>query len=311
MTILLKNNMQKIYKNSWKGNCNLNFFNANSVNGSGVKTIFKSKFSSPYKLLKSENDKEGRCILPMLHTAGGLVGGDELELDLFLNNDTKVLLTTTSAQKVYGSAGISKINPNGIFSSQKIDVNINKNSHLEYLPQETIVFANGLFSQQISVKLSKTSSFLYFDLIRIGRTSLGESIEKGIFRSKLQIQRENESFDDWEFIDQIELNNNIFNSQSGMDGNPVFGSLIWISEQNFPKEKIDKIHSLIKNLVCNDTNQISIGYLENGLSIRFLGQSTQDVRNHFFSIWKQIRRVSGFIEPKYNGVWPLQDSMNY
>ena len=303
--------MKKFQKKPWKGNCNLNFFNVNAVKGLDLKTVFKSKFSSPYKLFKSETDQEGRCVLPLLHTAGGLVGGDELELDVVLNKNTKVLLTSTSAQKIYGSAGISKIHPKGIFSSQKIYIRINENSHLEYLPQETIVFANGLFSQQIRVELSQTSSFLFSDLIRLGRTSAGESIEKGIFRSKVEIQRENECFDDWEFVDQIELKNDNFKAQSGMDSMPVFGSLIWISKKNFPKEKIDKIFLLVKKLLPDDKNQFSVGYLENGLSIRFLGVSTQYVRNHFFSIWKKIRYVNGFIEPKYNGVWPLQDAMNY
>ena len=67
-------------KSSWEGNCFLNFFNIKSPSGKDDKTIFKSKFKSPYKLLKCSYDKEGRCILPILHTAGGLVGGDLLEL---------------------------------------------------------------------------------------------------------------------------------------------------------------------------------------------------------------------------------------
>ena len=50
---------------------------------------------------------------------------------------------------------------------------------------------------------------------------------------------------------------------------------------------------------------------ENGISLRFLGSSSQEARKCFFCIWKQIRSVCGFCEPKYQGVWPLQDSMNY
>ena len=147
-------------KTSWEGNCFLNFFNNKSSSGKNNKTIFKSKFTSPYKLLKCSYDVDGRCILPILHTAGGLVGGDLLELVVNIGTNSKVLLTTSSAQKVYGSVGRSIINPKGIFSLQNANITILDNSHLEYLPQETIVFANGLYSQEFNIKISDNSSFL-------------------------------------------------------------------------------------------------------------------------------------------------------
>ena len=104
-------------KTSWEGNCFLNFFNNKASLGNIDKTIFKSKSTSPYKVLKPTHDLEGRCILPVLHTAGGLVGGDLLEFEVNLEKNSKVLLTTSSAQKVYGSVGRSKINPCLLYTS--------------------------------------------------------------------------------------------------------------------------------------------------------------------------------------------------
>ena len=298
-------------KTSWEGNCFLNFFNNKTSLGNVDKTIFKSKSTSPYKLVKSTHDQDGRCILPVLHTAGGLVGGDLLEFEVNLEKNSKVLLTTSSAQKVYGSIGISKINPKGTFSKQKNLIKILDNSHLEYLPQETIIFANGLYDQKFKVSISETSSFLFTDLIRLGRSSSGESIESGVFRSKLEILRNNDLYDDWEYVDQIELSKACYEAKSGMDYMPVFGSLIWICEKDFSKSKRNNLVRNIKKIFNETDNHLSIGILENGISVRFLGSSSQDARKCFFCIWKQIRSVCGFCEPKYQGVWPLQDSMNY
>ena len=298
-------------KTSWEGNCFLNFFNNKTILGDVNKTIFKSKSTSPYKILKSTHDQEGRCILPILHTAGGLVGGDLLEFEANLEKNSKVLLTTSSAQKVYGSVGRSKINPEGIFSKQRNLIKILDNSHLEYIPQETIIFANGLFDQKFKVSIAETSSFLFTDLIRLGRSSSGEAIESGIFRSKLEIMRNNELYDDWEYVDQIELSKVCYEAKSGLDYMPVFGSLIWICRKDFPKLKINYLVKNIKKVFYESDSDLSIGILENGISVRFLGSSTQDARKCFFCIWKQIRAVCGFCEPKYQGVWPLQDSMNY
>ena len=300
-----------MFKPSWEGNCFLNFFNNKSSLGDGSKTIFKSKFTSPYKLLKSTYDEEGRCILPILHTAGGLVGGDLLNFEANIGSNSKVLLTTSSAQKVYGSVGRSKIHPKGIFSIQKTKISILDNSHLEYLPQETIVFANGLYSQEFKIVISNNSSFLFTDLIRLGRSSADEAIENGVFRSKLEIIRDCELYDDWEYVDHIELTKSSFEAKSGMDYMPVFGTLIWIYEKDFPKSEINELIKNIKNIFKESSNFLSLGNLENGLSIRFLGHSSQDARKCFFCIWKQIRSVCGFCAPQYQGVWPLQDSINY
>jgi len=298
-------------KTSWEGNCFLNFFNNKASLGNVDKTIFRSKSTSPYKILKSTHDQEGRCILPVLHTAGGLVGGDLLEFEVNLEKNSKVLLTTSSAQKVYGSVGRSKIYPEGCFSKQNNLINILDNSHLEYLPQETIIFANGLYDQTVKVFISETSSFLFSDLIRLGRSSSGEHIESGVFRSKLEILRNNNFYDDWEFVDQIELSKASFEAKSGMDYLPVFGSLIWICKKDFSKSKISNLVKNIKKIFNESDNSLSVGILENGISVRFQGSSSQDARKCFFCIWKQIRSVCGFCEPKYQGVWPLQDSMNY
>ena len=303
--------MNKNSDSCWEGSCYLIFSNNNSSDSPNNKTIFNSKFSAPFKLVKSKNDIEGRCILPLLHTAGGLVGGDRLNLDVITKKNTKVLITSTSAQKVYGSIGRSLRYPEGRFALQKNNFNLGENSHLEYMPQETIIFANGLFSQETKVELKNSSSFIYCDLLRLGRSSQGESIEKGVIKSKLQIKRENDLFDDWEFIDQIELNKYIFESKSGMDYMPVIGSLIWVCNKDISQDRLEKVFISIKNYFSNIKNGLSFGLLENGISVRFLGASTQEARQNFFWILTQFRKESGFQKPKYEGVWPLQDKLNY
>ena len=92
---------------------------------------------------------------------------------------------------------------------------------------------------------------------------------------------------------------------------PVFGSLIWVCKKDFPKLTIEELIKDIKVFFKENNNHLSIGTLENGISIRFLGTSSQEARKCFFGIWKKIRYVCGFCEPKYQGVWPLQDSINY
>ena len=56
---------------------------------------------APLKWLRGYADRDGRLQLPLLHTAGGLVGGDRLDLSLELEAGSRALLTSVAAQKVY------------------------------------------------------------------------------------------------------------------------------------------------------------------------------------------------------------------
>ena len=68
-------------KDSWLGKCDLLFERRNS---SDDLTIQHASFNAPFKLMKATNNSDGRCEIPLLHTAGGLVGGDQLKLNVNL-----------------------------------------------------------------------------------------------------------------------------------------------------------------------------------------------------------------------------------
>ena len=58
----------------WHGHCRLQFINDRGV------TRHQGGCRAPFKLLRSYTGADGRCELPLLHTAGGLVGGDQLSI---------------------------------------------------------------------------------------------------------------------------------------------------------------------------------------------------------------------------------------
>ena len=91
----------------WHGHCQLQFSN-NSGN-----SRHQGGCSAPFKLLRADLGDDGRCEIPLLHTAGGLVGGDQLSIDLSLEPSSKSLITSVAAQKIYGSIGRSKLHPDG------------------------------------------------------------------------------------------------------------------------------------------------------------------------------------------------------
>ena len=68
----------------WHGTCDLRLYKKpKSNNRDIVKTIHQAKCTAPLKLMRVFNDKkDGRCEIPILHSAGGIVGGDQLTINI-------------------------------------------------------------------------------------------------------------------------------------------------------------------------------------------------------------------------------------
>ncbi len=292
-------------KDSWLGRCDL-CFSRRSTND--CLTVHKSSFNAPFKLMKALSHKDGRCEIPLLHTAGGLIGGDELILNVKSENKSSALLTTVAAQKVYGTVGRSKIYPEGLFAKQFCNFSIGQEGDLEWIPQELVMFEGALFEQSMRVQLALEASFLSAEVVRLGRTASGETLGKGSWRSKVEITRETSHLRDWEFIDQLELSGDSLASEHGLSSNPVFGSLIWIAPSQFKSNQIDELVKDCRSLRQNLIGTMSCTALKQGISARYLGVSTQQARFWFLRIWSAIRKRRGLSTPEHLRVWPLQEN---
>ena len=91
---------------------------------------------------------EGRdvCHVYLLHPPGGLVGGDELRLDLRVGPAAHTLVTTPAAGKAYRTTGP--------VSRQSHALAVEAGGTLEWLPQETIVYDGAAVELETRVDLA-------------------------------------------------------------------------------------------------------------------------------------------------------------
>ncbi|WP_320674131.1 urease accessory protein UreD [Prochlorococcus sp. MIT 1341] len=296
---------------AWHGMCDLNFLNRDDSKSSDPYTIHQGTYKAPFKLLRASQKADGRCELPILHTAGGLVGGDQLTLKVVANRRTRSLLTNVAAQKVYGSVGRLKDHPEGKWATQNCYFFLDEDSDLEWMPQEVIVFANGLFEQRMHVELSPSASFLGVEVVRLGRTSLGETLDSGCWRSGLEISRHFGQEKRWEFIDRLELSGDALTAKHGMDSQPVLGSLVWAAPTSLTQEKIDQLLEVCRKKGDVREGAMSLSSINHGISARYLGRSTQEARFSFFRIWMHIRKFRSLHSPESLRVWPMQEDPSF
>lgn len=286
---------------AWKGEAWLQFTRSNG------RTVHQGGASSPLKLQRAFQQSSGHTELPLLHTAGGLVGGDQLLLRADLAAGSQALLTSVAAQKAYGSVGRLRRNPDGRWARQTLDFHLATGADLEWLPQELVLYAGGLYEQRARVELAAEASFLGAEVVRLGRTAAGEQLAAGRWRSQLEIRRHGATGPRWELVDRLELGGEALACRHGLAGQPVFGSLVWAAPKPLERPMLEALLEACRAERDGLDGDMACGPLEQGLVARYRGPSSQAARYWFTRIWHHTRRLRQLPPPELPRVWPFQE----
>lgn len=217
------------------------------------------------------------CHSVILHTAGGIVGGDQLEMSVHLHPSAQALITTAAASKIYRSQGQE--------ARQTIDIKLETGTCLEWMPQEMIVFNGAIYRQDLNVELGAEASWFSWDICRFGRTARGESFLDGHWRSHTGIWREGKPL----WIDRQQLSGGDWcQHPAGLAGQPIMASLVWI-KQAVSVEIIQQIRAQWQPTDHNSRAEVGVTRLTEGLICRYRGRSTSEVKRWFLSVWEVLR----------------------
>jgi urease accessory protein len=122
------------------------------------------------------------CHVYLLHPPGGLVGGDELRLDLRVGPAARALVTTPAAGKAYRTRGAT--------ARQSHALTIEAGGTLEWLPQETIVYDGAVVELETRVDLAPGASFFGAETICFGLPARGERFSRGSCRQAFELWSE-------------------------------------------------------------------------------------------------------------------------
>jgi urease accessory protein len=263
--------------------------------------------TAPLRLQRGFPQADGRLELPILHTAGGLVGGDRLSLEVSLAAGSRGMLTSVAAQKVYGTVGRCHQEPQGRWCRQELQFSLEETADLEWLPQELVLYADGLFEQTTRVELAEGASWLGVELVRLGLTAAGEGLGHGRWRSALEVVRMQPQARRWELVDRLELTAEGQETEHGMAGQPVFGSLVWVAPQPLRPERREALLTAARSCRGDLAGAMACGSLESGLVARYRGASSAAARAWFCRLWALIRREQGLAPPQLPRCWPFQE----
>lgn len=215
---------------------------------------------------------DGCCHNYLIHPPGGVVGGDRLELVANLGLHTHALVTTPAAGKFYRSAGS--------MATQIQHLRIEDGALLEWLPQETILFAGARVDSLTKVELSGTAVFIGWEILCLGRPASGELFDHGLLRQRLEIWRGDEPLllerSSWQGGSEAQR------AAWGLAAEPVFATMVATGDFS---SQLDEL----REAVANYGERIVLSQLPQVLIVRYLGGDALEARHGFTRIWQQLR----------------------
>ncbi|NES86564.1 MAG: urease accessory protein UreD [Moorea sp. SIO2B7] len=280
----------ELEKSGWHGIIDLVYANHN-----GATQVTNSYSKAPLKIQRPFYP-EGKaiCHSVVLHTAGGIVGGDRLSQNFHLQANAKTLITTAAANKIYRS--------NGKQAKQNINIKIDADACLEFMPQEAIVFNDAFYRQDLKVELAPGASFLGWEIIRFGRSSRGKKFLQGKWRSNTEVWQEGCPL----WIDRQGLvgGEEMFYSPNALAGKPLVGTLYYIGKP-VSQEIVEKARNCWYNREAQ--GEAGVTQLLTGLLCRYRGNSTSEVKTWFIDVWQLLRLNYLRISATKPRVWQLNE----
>ncbi|MFK5914270.1 MAG: urease accessory protein UreD [Woeseiaceae bacterium] len=259
-------------KRSWVAELNLGFEH------DGRRTIIKNrKHFGPLVIQKPFYPEGEVCHVYLLHPPGGIVGGDELHLNIKVENNGHALVTTPAATKFYSG--------NGFLAEQKQNIKVSADSCMEWLPQETIFFSGCEAKTSTIVHLEGDAKYIGWELICLGRPACDEAFEKGSCTQHVEVWRDNNPL----VIERSRLQggDELLDAMWGMQGYVVMATLIATHVDKlvlqYVREEIEK-----QNLESK-TIRISCTLIGDILICRVLAHQIEVARNNLVVVWKIIR----------------------
>ena len=136
----------------------------------------------PLAVQRTFQAADGSCHAYLLHPPGGVVGGDRLEIDVAVESGARTLATSPGAAKFYRSAGPR--------AHQAIRLAVEADAHLDWLPQETIVFAGADVASTTRVHLATDARHCGWEILCLGRPGSGAPFDAGRWDARLAIDRD-------------------------------------------------------------------------------------------------------------------------
>ena len=246
----------------------------------GGTVLAKNYFRVPLQVMKPRYDDSGCACVYLLSPTGGVVQGDDYQIDVALLPDSHATLTTQAATKVYAMPLQG--------AAQSLRGRIGKNAIFEYLPDPTILFREANFNQRAFFSLEPGAMLAMQEIVMSGRLARDEKLEFTQYRNLLEVS----DSDGVLLFDSCLLkpkHQPYLPDHGVLDNHGCWGS--WFLLGDFEMPRWESLCEIAEPFL-NHANE-SVGGLtqlsRNGIAVRMLAHNAGKIQSAFQTIWNWIK----------------------
>ncbi|WP_420549562.1 urease accessory protein UreD [Curvivirga sp.] len=241
-----------------------------------ITSLDKLYYHDPMKVLFPHAQKQDPITAAIVTTGGGLFGGDRYELDITLAENTEAVVTAQAAEKIYKTSG-----PDCLVN---IDLNVDNEARLEWLPQETIVFDKARFRRKTCLNLMSNSQVLAGEFLVFGRLASGETLKEGLIREEWDISVDGQQV----WADALHLEGDlqeVLNHPAAFNNAKAIATCIYydLEAEGFVEEARDFLDE-------NEKVRSAISFVNGILICRWLAEDPYVLRKAYGSFWTRMRQ---------------------
>jgi len=135
----------------------------------------------PLRIQKHFEPEPVLCEHVIVHPPAGIVGGDQLAIDVDVGPAAMTRLTTPGATRWYRSAGPQ--------ARSQLSARVGQGGFLEWLPQEQIVFDGANALSSLRFELAPDATLIAWDVTVLGRKAGDQPFASGTWRTRIDIER--------------------------------------------------------------------------------------------------------------------------
>ena len=248
------------------------------------KTVVTRQFSQVplqfQRVLYPENSLPEMAYLYVMSPSGGILQGDRYRIDVLLKNKAIAHMTTQGATNIYS------MNTN--FASQIVNITVDENCYLEYIPDQIIPHKNSRYYQKVNLNVHNNSTLIYSEILTSGRVAMGESFEYDICYLRTHCKNQDKKI---RFIEneKIEPKKQRLGNFGILGKYSIVGTVYILTRK---EDVIELENTIIKNIRNTDVVSVGMSILpdESGIVIRILGNKTDSIFDVVFKTLEITRK---------------------
>jgi urease accessory protein len=206
------------------------------------------------------------CHVYIVHPPGGIVGGDELQLQVDVQEAAHALLTTPAATKFYRSDGRM---------ARQQQILRATDATLEWMPQENIFHPQARVRSTTRIELASRAKFIGWEIACLGLPARQQPFNSGELHLHLELWAQNAPL----LIDRLRISGS--DTRSGLGGHAAIGTML-----AYPATRamIETVRTLKPVGV-----ELGVTLVDEVLVCRALAAQGEPIKRAFIECWQTLR----------------------